>query len=66
MYINKNEERGPPGNGSYGKPRLLRLGTFRELTRGGGTAFADLWTTSTNTPPVGCVLTSSRTYTCTK
>ena len=55
---------GPPGShGSYVKPRLERLGTFRELTQAGGTAFSDLWTTDGT---VGCVMTSSSTYTCTK
>ena len=64
MYMNSNEGRGPPGTTSYGKPRLSRLGTFRELTRSGGAAFTDMFVM--NSPsPTGCVLTSSSTYTCT-
>jgi hypothetical protein len=54
---------GPHGRGAYGKPRLERLGTFRELTQAGGAAFSDLFTTDA---AVGCVMTSSKTYTCYK
>jgi hypothetical protein len=53
----------PRGRGAYGKPRLERLGTFRELTQAGGAAFSDLFTTDA---AVGCVMTSSKTYVCTK
>ncbi len=55
------EGRGPPV--SYSQPRLARLGTFRELTRAGGTAFADLFVTDSDD---GCVLNSSSSYTCTE
>lgn len=48
---------------AYGKPRLERLGTFRELTQAGGAAFSDLFATDS---AVGCVLNSSSSYTCTK
>jgi hypothetical protein len=61
MYMNSNEGRGPPGTMSYGKPRLSRLGTFRELTRSGGTAFTDMFIMNSS----GCVMTSSTSYTCT-
>ena len=53
----------PAGLGLYAKPRLERLGTFRELTQAGGAAFSDLWTTDS---AVGCVLNGSSSYTCTK
>ena len=53
---------GPPGGPrSYVKPRLERLGTFRELTQAGGTSFTDQFTTG-----IGCLLTGSTSYTCTK
>lgn len=54
-----NEGRAPP---SYAKPRLERLGTFRELTRSGGTAWSDLFTVDGTD---GCAMTSS-TVTCYK
>jgi hypothetical protein len=60
MHGNRSEGRGPPRS-NYGKPRLERLGTFRELTRSGGAAFTDLFTTDGD----GCALTSSSSYTCT-
>jgi hypothetical protein len=54
---------GPPSSrGSYAKPRLERLGTFRELTQAGGAAFSDLWTTDSAD---GCALNGSSSYTCT-
>jgi len=49
--------------GAYGKPQLQRLGTFRELTLGGGSSFSDMWTTDGTD---GCVLDSSSSYTCYK
>jgi len=53
---------GPPaGSGSYAKPRLERLGTFRELTQAGGASFSDMWTTDSNE---GCVIRGSSTYVC--
>jgi hypothetical protein len=55
---------GPPcGPGLYVKPRLERLGTFRELTQAGGTAFSDLFTTDGTD---GCAMSGSSSYTCTK
>ena len=55
---------GPPGGqGSYVKPRLERLGTFRELTQAGGASFSDMWTTDSAD---GCVMTGSASYTCIK
>jgi hypothetical protein len=54
MNIMSNEERGPPTSVSYAKPRVSRLGTFRELTRGSGAAFAGILPDI-----VGCVVTSS-------
>ena len=60
MYTS-NEGRGPPGTLSYAKPRLSRLGTFRELTRSGGQHFSDMFTTDSSD---GCVMTSSSSYTC--
>jgi hypothetical protein len=60
MNHKDKEGRGPPM--SYSQPRVSRLGTFRELTRAGGAAFADLFTTDSND---GCVLNSSSSYTCT-
>lgn len=59
MYGRVSGSPGPPG--SYGKPRLERLGTFRELTQSGGAAFSDLFTTDNAD---GCVMTSSSSYTC--
>jgi hypothetical protein len=47
----------------YGKPRLERLGTFRELTQSGGQAFSDMWTTDGTD---GCALQGSSSYTCHK
>jgi hypothetical protein len=44
MNIMSNEERGPPVSMSYAKPRVSRLGTFRELTRSSGAAFAGVFT----------------------
>lgn len=65
MHGNSNENRGPPrARGQYGKPRLERLGTFRELTRSGGFAFTDpLLGPSSNGSP-GCAWTSSSSITC--
>jgi hypothetical protein len=58
------KERGPPCTPvSYGKPRLERLGTFRELTQSGGQAFSDMWTTDGTD---GCALQGSSSYTCHK
>jgi len=55
-------DRSPPaGSGSYAKPRLERLGTFRELTQAGGAHFSDMWTTDSAD---GCVITGSSTYVC--
>lgn len=54
---------GPQGRGAYGTPRLERLGTFRELTQAGATAFSDLFTTDSTD---GCTMTSSSSYTCYK
>jgi hypothetical protein len=55
---------GPPGgSGSYVKPKLEKLGTFRELTQAGGASFSDMWTTDSAD---GCVMTSSSTYSCSK
>jgi hypothetical protein len=55
---------GPPvGTGLYAKPRIERLGTFRELTQAGGSEFSDLWTTDSGD---GCVVNGSSSYTCTK
>jgi hypothetical protein len=51
----------PAGSGSYAKPRLERLGTFRELTQAGGASFSDLWTTDSAD---GCVISGSSSYTC--
>ena len=61
MYSNCNEGRGPPGKMSYSQPRLSRLGTFRELTRSGGTAFTDMFVLNSSD---GCVMTGSSSYTC--
>jgi hypothetical protein len=64
MHVSNTEGRGPPRTSlSYVKPRLERLGTFRELTRSGGAAFSDMWTTDGTD---GCVITSSSSYTCNK
>ena len=46
---------------TYATPSLNRLGTFRELTLSGGSAFSDLFTTDTSD---GCVMNSSSSYTC--
>ena len=55
---------GPPqGHGSYEKPRLERLGTFRELTQAGGAAFSDMWTTDGTD---GCAMNGSSSYTCSR
>jgi len=61
MHNKGKEGRGPPM--SYSQPRVSRLGTFRELTRAGGTAFADLFVTDSND---GCAVNSSSSYTCTR
>jgi hypothetical protein len=54
---------GPPqGPTEYAKPRLERIGTFRELTQAGGASFSDMWTTDTND---ACALNGSSSYTCT-
>lgn len=50
----------PPAT-RYAKPRLERLGTFRDLTLSGAAAFSDLFTTDAND---GCVMNSSSQYTC--
>lgn len=47
--------------GHYARPRLERLGTFRELTLSGGANFSDMWTTDSAD---GCQMTSSSSYTC--
>jgi hypothetical protein len=68
MHGNRNENRGPPmGRGQYGKPRLERLGTFRELTRSGGFAFTDplLGPSSPGDGGPGCAWASSTSLTCT-
>ena len=63
MHTSSIEDRGPPRtNMSYQKPRLERLGTFRELTRSGGADFSDMWTVDGTD---GCIATSSS-YTCNK
>jgi hypothetical protein len=63
MHSSSIEGRGPPrSNVSYMKPRLERLGTFRELTRSGGADFSDMWTVD---GADGCIVTSSS-YTCNK
>jgi len=62
MHGTNVEGRGPPNNVSYAPPRLSRLGTFRELTRSGGSAFSDMFTTDGTD---GCLMTSSSSYTCT-
>jgi hypothetical protein len=49
--------------GNYGKPKLERLGSFRELTLAGGASFSDMWTTDSSD---GCSMTSSSSYTCYK
>lgn len=54
MNSMSNEERGPPPSMSYAKPRVSRLGTFRELTRSSGAAFAGMFTAD-----AGCVASSS-------
>jgi hypothetical protein len=54
---------GLAGRGAYQRPRLERLGSFRELTQAGGAAFSDLWTTDAAD---GCAMTSSSSYTCYK
>jgi len=55
---------GPPnGSGSYVKPRLEKLGTFRELTQAGGAHFSDMWTTDSSD---GCSMSGSDSYTCTR
>jgi hypothetical protein len=54
---------GPPNKPGYVKPRLERLGTFRELTQAGGAAFSDLWTTDSAD---GCAMNGSSSYTCSK
>lgn len=55
---------GPPGTGgSYHKPELECLGTLRELTQSGGTAFSDMWTTDGTD---GCAMSGSQSYTCVK
>jgi len=54
---------GPAGHGAYQRPRLDRLGSFRELTQAGGSAFSDLFTTDGTD---GCAMTSSSSYTCYK
>jgi len=55
---------GPPaGRASYAKPRLEKLGTFRELTQAGGASFSDMWTTDSSD---GCAITGSSTYTCSR
>jgi hypothetical protein len=61
MYSSSIEGRGPPNMQSYAKPRLARLGTFRELTRSGGQAFSDMFTTDGTD---GCIMNSSTSYTC--
>ena len=48
---------------SYERPTLERLGTFRELTQSGGTAFSDMFVTDS---VVGCAMNGSSSYTCTK
>jgi hypothetical protein len=61
MHGSNHEGRGPPQRtSSYVKPRLERLGTFRELTRSGGAAFSDMFSTDGD----GCLMTSSSSYTC--
>jgi hypothetical protein len=54
MSTLSNEERGPPASTPYAKPRVSRLGTFRQLTRGSGAAFAGILPDI-----VGCVVTAS-------
>ena len=54
---------GPTGRGGYDQPRLERLGSFRELTQAGGSAFSDLWTTDAAD---GCSLNGSSSYVCYK
>jgi hypothetical protein len=61
MYSSSIEGRGPPNKLSYATPRLSRLGTFRELTRSGGSAFSDMFTTDGTD---GCIMNSSTSYTC--
>jgi len=60
MIVSNQEGRGPPRRTSYVKPKLERLGTFRELTRSGGAAFNDMFSTDGD----GCKMTSSSSYTC--
>ncbi|MGZ5234334.1 MAG: lasso RiPP family leader peptide-containing protein [Burkholderiales bacterium] len=60
MHNTGKDERSPPM--SYSQPRLSRLGTFRELTRSGGAAFSDMFTTD----GAGCAMHGSSSYTCTK
>jgi len=63
MHDNNLKDRGPPcAATTYDKPKLERLGSFRELTQSGGTAFSDMWTTD----GTGCTLTGSSSYTCYK
>jgi hypothetical protein len=59
MHGGRIDGRGPPRN-TYTKPRLERLGTFRELTRSGGEHFTDMFTTNGD----GCAMNSSSSYTC--
>jgi hypothetical protein len=54
MNIMSNEERGPPASTPYVKPRVSRLGTFRELTRSSGAAFAGMFAAD-----AGCGVTPS-------
>jgi hypothetical protein len=54
MSVMSIEERGPLKSMSYNKPKVSRLGTFRELTRGSGAAFGGILPDI-----VGCVVTSS-------
>lgn len=61
MHNKDIEERSPPV--SYSQPRLVRLGTFRELTRSGGAAFSDMFATDSG---AGCVMNGSSSYTCRK
>jgi len=61
MSVERVTGAGPSSAGTYGKPQLQRLGTFRELTLGGGSSFSDMWTTDGTD---GCVQTSSSSYTC--
>jgi hypothetical protein len=63
MHVSSIDGRGPPRSNGYVKPRLDRLGTFRELTRSGGEAFSDMWTVDGSD---GCSMSSSSSYTCAK